>query len=102
MLWPQADEAQEFSHSFRLLPFRQTMQGEGFSEHVAHRHARVERAVRVLENDLHLAPKQPYLALREAEEIPLVEPDLARCRLDQAQRSEERRVGKECRSGWTP
>src|ERR671935_64830 len=56
-----------------------------FGEHVAHGHARIERAVGGLEDDLHLAPQRAYFALGQRVEIAAVEPDFARGGLDQPQ-----------------
>ena len=82
----KADQTQEFRHPLAFPALGQTMQCKGFGEHVADGHSRVERAVRVLENHLHLTAQRAHLALREAEQVAPVEPDLPRSRLDQAQR----------------
>src|SRR6185295_18904721 len=54
-------------------------------QHGAHGHARIERAVRILEDHLHFPPQRTQLALAELRELAAVEPDLARGRLEQAQ-----------------
>src|SRR5215207_2305437 len=48
-------------------------------------HARVERGVGVLEDDLHVAPKRGQLGAAERRHVLALEPHLARGRFDQAQ-----------------
>ena len=58
---------------------------ERLGDDVADGHARVERRVRVLEDDLHLAPHLPHLLAAERRQLPPVEPDRAAGRLEQAE-----------------
>src|SRR5215472_17971962 len=48
-------------------------------DYVAHRHTRVERAVRVLEDDLNAAPQRHQLGILELGEINTVVEDRSRC-----------------------
>src|SRR5262249_11537345 len=76
-----------------LRTAREAMDLDSLGDDAADPHARVERSVRVLEDDLHLAPQAPELAPREIGEPPAVEHDLARARLDEAeQKASERRL----------
>jgi hypothetical protein len=52
---------------------------------VAHRHARVQRRVRVLEDDLHVAAQRLQLVAAQVEDILAVEKDRAFSGWDQAQ-----------------
>ena len=55
---------------------REAVDGEGLAQRLAHGHARVERAVRVLEHDLHAAPQRAQLPRPEGEDLPAVDHDL--------------------------
>jgi hypothetical protein len=60
---------------------------------VAHRHARVQRRIRVLEDDLELAPHVSHLRPAEARDVTAVEDDLAGRRLDELDdRARQRRL----------
>jgi len=50
-----------------------------------HVHARIQRRVRILKNDLHVAPHPAHVAGAESEDILTFEFDAARGRLDQSQ-----------------
>ncbi len=54
-------------------------------DQLADRHPRIERAERVLKDDLHPPPHPPHLRRLEAEEVDAVERDAARRRLRQPQ-----------------
>ena len=70
-----------------------TVDAERLADDVADRHARVERRVRVLEDDLHLPAHLAHLAPTEVRDVAPVEDDLARRRLDQLdQRAREGRL----------
>src|SRR3972149_3543408 len=49
--------------------------GQGLRDDLAHRHPRVERAVRVLEDDLHLPPHGPELGWRGRRQVLALEKD---------------------------
>jgi hypothetical protein len=61
------------------------MQHQRLFQHVADGHPRIQRSIRILEDDLHLAPQRAHLAFRQGEQVAPAEPDLARRRLDQPQ-----------------
>ena len=61
------------------------MQGERFGEELFHRHARIERCVRVLKDNLDFAPESPQLPFTEIENIAAREANLTGGRLDQPQ-----------------
>jgi len=54
-------------------------------QHLGNRHARVERPIGVLEDDLHLAPQGPHLPPREAEDVAAPEADRTGIGIDEAQ-----------------
>jgi hypothetical protein len=82
----QPDQSQQLGDTV-VAPFgrHDVVQGERFGEQLLHGHARIERGVRVLKDDLHLAPERSQLLLIEGENIATVEAQLARGRLDQPQ-----------------
>src|SRR5580692_10234257 len=53
------------------------------ADDVAHSEARVERGIRVLEDDLHLPPERPHVALRQLIDPRAAEADLAGGGVDQ-------------------
>ena len=61
------------------------MDVQAFHHRFADRHARVERGIRILENDLHVAAHDLQFLGLEGEDILAVEMDRAAGRLDQAQ-----------------
>src|SRR5438477_678607 len=60
------------------------MEMERFRKHVADRHARVERAVRVLEDHLHLAAQRAHFPLSQTEQVSSLEVNRTGSRLEQA------------------
>ena len=64
---------------------RELVDDQRLADDRAHRHARVQRCVRVLEDDLHVARQRTQLVLAQRRDILALEPDLARSRLDQTQ-----------------
>ena len=54
-------------------------------------HARVERGIRILEDDLHLAPRLAHTGAREREDVLAAKLHLARRRLDEPQHAAARR-----------
>src|SRR5262249_54090614 len=50
---------------------------QGFGNDLPHRHARIERAVRVLEDDLHLAADRPQIVVAQLREIAPLEDHFA-------------------------
>src|SRR3954453_20069936 len=94
MLRRQADGAQQLVHP--LLPrvaLVPAVDPQRLRDDVAHRHARVQRRVRILEHDLHLTPHIAHLTPAERCDLPAVEDDLPRRRLDELdQRPRQRRL----------
>src|SRR5215831_169051 len=74
----------------RLARLRQPMNGQGLADDGAHAHARVERGIRVLKDDLDVAAKRAKRVAIERAHILAIEADIARCRLDQAQHATAR------------
>ena len=56
---------------------------QGLGDDLAHRHPRVERRVRILEDDLHITPNGPHLATRDRGDVVALEDDLPGGRLEQ-------------------
>jgi hypothetical protein len=52
--------------------------GQALADDGAHRHARVQRGVRVLEDDLHVARQRTQLVLAHGRDVAALEPHLAR------------------------
>src|SRR5579864_4608165 len=72
---------------------RQADRAQQLADDVAHRHARIQRRIRILENDLELAANRPHLLAREPRDVAPVEDDLAGCRLDELDdRARQRRL----------
>jgi hypothetical protein len=66
---------------------------ERLGDDLAHGHPRVQRGVRILEDDLDLAPDRPHLTPLEARDVAAVEEDRAGRRLEQLDdRAPERRL----------
>ena len=57
----------------------------GFGDDVFDRHARIQARVRILEDDLHLAPERPHIARRERHEVTAVVHDASEGRLHEAE-----------------
>ena len=66
-----------------LRPVAEPMDDEPLLEDRPHRHPGVERAVGILEHDLHPAPERPQRRLRQAPHVVAREPDAPRGRLDE-------------------
>ena len=78
---------------FELLPrLRQLVDDQRLADDRAHRHARIQRRVRILEDDLHVARERTQLVFARPRDALAFEPDLARGRLDQAQDAAPRRA----------
>ena len=61
-----------------------TVQDKRLRQHLADRHARVERGVGILEDDLQGSTQPPHRLAAEIEDVALVEIDRAGGRLDEA------------------
>ena len=85
VLGRETDQPEQLDDSLPLAAGVQTMEVQRFREHVADCHARIERAVRVLEDDLHLAAQRAHLALFQCAQLAAVEPYLARRGLEEPQ-----------------
>src|SRR3989449_5216330 len=81
----QADGVEELDDAlFPQLPRRgELVNHEGLADDRPDRHSRIERRVRVLEDDLHLLAERAQRALVERRDVLCPEPDLARGRLDE-------------------
>ena len=63
VIFSQTDLIEQFYDSIALgLAFGELMNLESFTHDVAHAHARVERGVGILKDDLHLPPRVAQLA----------------------------------------
>ena len=60
---------------------------EWLAHDVAHGQARIQRSIRVLENNLHLAPQTTQIAARQRTNFFALEINFAACRLDQTQQT---------------
>ena len=81
-----ADALEHLVHdAVAALPCPDPVNRQSLRDQVADLHSRVERADRVLEDDLHVPAHLLHRRRAEAEELDPVERDLARRRLDQAQ-----------------
>ena len=83
----EADRLQEMDHALLALLARlgELVDDEGLADDRAHRHARVQRRVGVLEDDLHVSPEVAERPLVESRHVLTLEGDLARGRLDEAE-----------------
>src|SRR5205085_8818083 len=88
----EADEPQQLLDARpQLLRSRdEAVEPQRLTENLAHGHARIERGIGVLEDDLHGAPERAHLVLAELEDIPAGETYGAGGRLDQAQHQPSR------------
>jgi hypothetical protein len=78
MLAAQPDDLEEpVDGGLPLLGRPDTVHDQPLADDLADRHPRVEGAVRVLEDDLHVAPELLHLARRRFEDVLAVEQDLA-------------------------
>ena len=80
---PDPDE-QPFGPLPQLLPLREPVDEPPLPDDVAHLHPRVEGGVRVLEDDLHLAPRHPQRLAFQARDVVPVEPDRSGIGVQQA------------------
>ena len=81
----EADHLEQLAYPPRLLrPRPPAVDHERLGDDVLDRHARIERAERVLEDDLHLAPHRPHALGVQALDRLALEADGAAGRLDQA------------------
>ena len=85
MLGRQPDGAQQFGHPLRLAPDMQAVQHQRLGQGLAHRHSRVQRRVRVLEDDLQVAPLGAQRASVECGQILAVKANAAGAGCDQPQ-----------------
>ena len=94
VLGREADDAQQLVNARTpLLAAAAIVDHERLADDVADGHARVERCVRVLEDDLHLAANVAQLPPRQVRDVTTVELDLARRRISQPdQRAREGRL----------
>src|SRR5256884_331479 len=78
MLRQESDAPQELAHARRALGRvgDDPVHRQGLGDDLPDRHPRVERAVRVLEDHLHLAAHRPQLVLAEGREVAPLEDDL--------------------------
>src|SRR3546814_13186452 len=96
-------------HRLALVPgAAQVMDLQALGNDLADREARAERAIGILEDDLHGAAQRPQVLVAEALDGLAVEADgaLGRQQATEGEGTEERRVGKERgstgRSRWAP
>ena len=67
---PQAHEAKQLDDAVGpFLGVADAVDEQGLADDVEQRHARVQRRERILEDHLHLAPKEPQLALRDRRHV---------------------------------
>src|SRR6516225_4370650 len=78
---------EQLDDSVHELPMglHQAMNGQRLAYDRADCHARIERGIRILENDLHVAAQRPQLGPVERRDVRTLKPHLARGRLNQAQ-----------------
>src|SRR6185312_5498141 len=77
-------------HPLALLGRADAVHLEALADDLRHRHARAERAERVLEDDLHLLAQRADVALAERLQVLAVEMDAAGAALQPQQREAER------------
>src|ERR1700678_2585934 len=61
------------------------MNNERLRNDLLHAKSRIERCKRILKNNLHIAAQAPHFAAAGCEQIAILKPYAARCRLDQSQ-----------------
>src|SRR6266446_8474077 len=86
MIRLQADGLQQIHHTLFKLPpgFRQPVNDQGFANDRADVHARIERCIRVLKDNLDVAAQDAKLACLQRSDILAFKMDLAPGRFDQA------------------
>ena len=88
----ESDQVQQFGDAVAsLVPRPYPMDLERFRDNVPDTHPRVERRVRILEDDLHVTPHLAHRRAAEREQVDVPEPHLTRRGLDQAQHAAPRR-----------
>src|SRR5437773_6231109 len=94
MLRAQAHRPEQLGDALlALVSLVETVHAQRLGDDLSHRHARVQRRVRILEDDLQLAPHVAHLPAAEPRNVPRVEDDRALRRLDQLDdRAAERRL----------
>jgi hypothetical protein len=84
MLRAQAHGTQQLFHTTPALSaLIEAVDPERLADDVPHRHPRVQRGVRVLEDDLDVPPHRAHLSALERRDVLAVEDDTARRRLDE-------------------
>src|SRR5215470_3743561 len=93
MLGRQANRLQQLHDALltRAAVRRQLVDDQSLADDRSHRHPRIQRRVRVLEDDLHLLAQRAQGALVERRDVLALERDFARGRLDQSQDRAARR-----------
>src|SRR5882724_13337929 len=82
----QADGFQQFLYSlFRFPAARNTKRFQWFANNLADSHARIQRSVRILKNNLKMATMFAQFARREMCQITIAIKHLSRCWFDQPQ-----------------
>src|SRR5581483_5518738 len=82
----EPDQAQQFLDArAAFLGWHEVMQRQGLAEDLPDRHARIERGVGILEDDLRLLAERAQLIVVEGKQVAALETDAAGIRLDQAQ-----------------
>src|SRR5205085_3860890 len=88
----QADQFEQFPDAvFALMTCAGAVNHQRLGDDLADLHARVERGIRVLKDDLHFAPQLPQRSRVERQQILPFKVDFASRRLDQAQDAAARR-----------
>ena len=86
MVRPQTHAIEELAYPFRQVPaLGQVMDFERFAHDGAHGHAGVQRAVGILEHDLHAAARGPQRFGIHGKQVPAFEQHVAAGRLLQSQ-----------------
>ena len=83
-LLAQPDRVEQLRHArFQLRAAGDAVEPDRLADDLATGHARVERGVRILEDDVHATAEGPQLAPREVRDVLAVEPDRPVRRLEQ-------------------
>ena len=78
MIRLQSDEPQQLLHpNVGILAVRDVVDLERFADDRADRHARVQRCIRVLKDDLHLLAERAQIVVGQSDELPALERDAA-------------------------
>src|SRR5262249_10163565 len=85
VLWRETDETEELRDALAPASLGEPVQRKRLREHLPDGHARIERAVRVLENDLQGAALRAQRLVIEREQVVAVEADASCGGLDQPQ-----------------